>query len=558
MHKKTLFTRGWKLVSIAILASILLSLLGNVLAEPNDTSDTSDPWSESEPFEPGEPGVSEGDTTSDPLPDTPSDPPSEPEVFTEGDFRYTVDEGNATVKRYIGEGGDVVVPETLGGYPVTQIGKQSFIERQSVTSVVLPDSVVTIGEDAFFDCIGMTSIKLSSNLAVIEDGAFTSCVKLLELELPDSLRSIGSMFLFMSGVQSIFIPKGVTFIRGMAFMVFNPDEAPEDVLEQLAPYIPETQLTDIYFEVESPLDTWDPLWNGECTAEFHWGTPHPNQPDTPDEPEHEHTYTNWESDGDETHTGRCECGETLTLPHDWDSGVVTKPATHTEEGVKTYTCDTCSGTKTEKIPKLVEEEPDDNVLTDEDSDVSVEFPEDKSEYYAGATLTAEKQETGDSYDTAKGALSAMYSQFVPYDISLTDAAGEALPVSGKITVSVPVPDGWKAANTAVYYVSENGKAERISCKPSADGNAVEFETDHFSIYTLVNLASSVRILGDVDGKNGVDAYDYMMLKRHVLRTFKLPDEQKAVADVNKSGDIDANDYMMVKRHVLRTFKLPTA
>ena len=51
------------------------------------------------------------------------------------------------------------------------------------------------------------------------------------------------------------------------------------------------------------------------------------------------------------------CGETkdvtLSNPlgeHSWDNGKVTKEATETEEGVKTYTCKTCGETKTEKIP----------------------------------------------------------------------------------------------------------------------------------------------------------------------------------------------------------------
>lgn len=52
-----------------------------------------------------------------------------------------------------------------------------------------------------------------------------------------------------------------------------------------------------------------------------------------------------------------DCGEKLEtgsvikkFGHTWDNGVITKEATETEEGVKTYTCKTCGETKTEKIP----------------------------------------------------------------------------------------------------------------------------------------------------------------------------------------------------------------
>lgn len=53
-----------------------------------------------------------------------------------------------------------------------------------------------------------------------------------------------------------------------------------------------------------------------------------------------------------------DCGEKLEagsvikkLGHTWDNGVITKEATETEEGIKTYTCSICGDTKTEAIPK---------------------------------------------------------------------------------------------------------------------------------------------------------------------------------------------------------------
>ena len=62
-------------------------------------------------------------------------------------------------------------------------------------------------------------------------------------------------------------------------------------------------------------------------------------------------------------------------------------------------------------------------------------------------------------------------------------------------------------------------------------------------------------LGDIDGDGDIDANDYMMLKRHVLRTFKLSDEQKLRADINGDGKINATDYMLLKRAVLGTYKI---
>ena len=75
---------------------------------------------------------------------------------------------------------------------------------------------------------------------------------------------------------------------------------------------------------------------------------------------HEHSYTavvtppTCTEKGYTTHT--CSCGDsyvdtyTDALGHAWDNGKVTKPATETETGVKTFTCTRCSATKTETIP----------------------------------------------------------------------------------------------------------------------------------------------------------------------------------------------------------------
>lgn len=70
-------------------------------------------------------------------------------------------------------------------------------------------------------------------------------------------------------------------------------------------------------------------------------------------PEHTHTISpDWSSD-DNRHWHEASCGQEEHREdvgdHDWDSGVVTKPATCTEEGVKTFTCTTCQKTKTESI-----------------------------------------------------------------------------------------------------------------------------------------------------------------------------------------------------------------
>ena len=68
---------------------------------------------------------------------------------------------------------------------------------------------------------------------------------------------------------------------------------------------------------------------------------------------HECVWTDWYPNGDENHKRDCmddNCDKFETLPHEWDSGEITKEPTCKEKGVKTYTCQTCMHTRTEDVP----------------------------------------------------------------------------------------------------------------------------------------------------------------------------------------------------------------
>lgn len=65
-----------------------------------------------------------------------------------------------------------------------------------------------------------------------------------------------------------------------------------------------------------------------------------------------HTFV-YIDNGDGTHSSSCTvCGRGISqAAHDWGEGVVTTPATCTDEGVMTYTC-ICGAVKTESIPRM--------------------------------------------------------------------------------------------------------------------------------------------------------------------------------------------------------------
>ena len=195
---------------------------------------------------------------------------------------------------------------------VTRIGERAFYYCTSLTSVTIPNSVRSIGKWAFRGCSSLTSVTIPNSVTSIDDGTFASCTSL----------------------TSVTIPNSVTYFGEWAF-----DDC--------------TSLTDVYYAGSKAQ--WKALgisFSGNddlLTANIHYNYV-----------SHTHSYKDivtaptCTAKGYTTHT--CACGDsyvdtyTDALGHAWDSGKVTKPATETEDGVKTFTCTRCGEAKTEVIP----------------------------------------------------------------------------------------------------------------------------------------------------------------------------------------------------------------
>ena len=71
--------------------------------------------------------------------------------------------------------GDVTIPATLGGYPVSEIGNYAFFSCGSITSVAIPEGVETIGKGAFYNCGSLTNVSIPDSVVQIKEDAFRSC-----------------------------------------------------------------------------------------------------------------------------------------------------------------------------------------------------------------------------------------------------------------------------------------------------------------------------------------------------------------------------------------------
>lgn len=162
-------------------------------------------------------------------------------------FSYSTNNGSITILQYTGSGGDVVIPDTITGLPVTAVADNAF-KSKGITSVVVPATVLYIGKAAFASCAKLLTITVDeanpaysssdgvlfdktqttliqypggktepytipSSVTNIWQWAFAGCVGLTNFTIPDTVVSVGdSAFANCLELQSLRIGAGVTSI----------------------------------------------------------------------------------------------------------------------------------------------------------------------------------------------------------------------------------------------------------------------------------------------------------------------------------------------------------
>ena len=126
---------------------------------------------------------------------------------------------NGVLKKYVGPGGNVVVPEG-----VTKIGESScygdhaFSNCESLQSITLPKSIIKIEESAFFNCKNLQSITLPKDVISIGSHAFSNCSSLRSITLPESVTKIErAAFSDCSSLRSITLSENLKTIDDYTF-----------------------------------------------------------------------------------------------------------------------------------------------------------------------------------------------------------------------------------------------------------------------------------------------------------------------------------------------------
>jgi hypothetical protein len=134
------------------------------------------------------------------------------------EFLYTTTNGVVTITGYTGAGGDVIIPSTITGLPVTRIGSGAFSLRTNVISLTIPDSVTAVEDYAFYRSTSLTSVTLGNSIAAIGDDVFSGCISLTNVTIPDNVTSIGEeAFYGCISLSSVMIGNSVNAIGDRAF-----------------------------------------------------------------------------------------------------------------------------------------------------------------------------------------------------------------------------------------------------------------------------------------------------------------------------------------------------
>jgi len=80
-------------------------------------------------------------------------------------------EGIKFVSGYI----EAVIPDNFDGIKVTSIGEGAFAYFNNLTSVIIPQGVISICDRAFLDCLELTEVIIPDSILYIGNEAFAGC-----------------------------------------------------------------------------------------------------------------------------------------------------------------------------------------------------------------------------------------------------------------------------------------------------------------------------------------------------------------------------------------------
>ena len=111
------------------------------------------------------------------------------------DLTYTTTDGKVTITDCDeAASGELVIPDTIEGNPVTRIGNNAFRVCTNLTNITFGENskLTSIGDYAFFECANLTSITIPDGVTSIGVWAFRDCANLKTVTFLGDAPTLGS------------------------------------------------------------------------------------------------------------------------------------------------------------------------------------------------------------------------------------------------------------------------------------------------------------------------------------------------------------------------------
>ncbi len=189
-------------------------------------------------------------------------------VIQEGDFFYEVVDGEAIIRRVGSSGKHIVIPETLGGYPVTEINMEIYAADIKSKAITLPKTLKKIGninsehhfEQLYVDSIE-TWLNITENNSMLYGLFFNTDLYVdgkvvTDVVIPDSKTKINTYAFHGLKINSVTFSESIQSVSTHAFdgsflkKVYVPDLETWFRISNVCTYTD----PEIYINNEKPVD----------------------------------------------------------------------------------------------------------------------------------------------------------------------------------------------------------------------------------------------------------------------------------------------------------------
>ena len=114
---------------------------------------------------------------------------------------------------------NLVIPDTIDGYTVTEIGESAFANQTSIQTVKFPAKLKQIRAKAFANCTGLTEVTLPDTIVGVGSYAFSGCTTLKKATLNNGrINIVAGMFANCTALSEVVIPDTVENVNIYAFL----------------------------------------------------------------------------------------------------------------------------------------------------------------------------------------------------------------------------------------------------------------------------------------------------------------------------------------------------